>query len=102
MFYLYCVFIKQKELQEVGIKPDYGVYFTKGLYQGDAAELRCLVVDSKALTKMEGEKNGRAIRSKKCIFFVCLAMTYLTWTCKKLQYSIHIQSSLRRILNVVV
>ena len=65
----------------MGVSPGYGVYFTKGAYQGDAAELKCLVVDAKALAKMETEKNSRHVRSNKVIFFCCLAMTYLSWTC---------------------
>ena len=64
------------------MNPAYGVYFTKGAFEGQAADMNCLVVDAKALAKMESEKNCRRVRQNKVIFFCCLAMTYLAWTCK--------------------
>ena len=76
-----CINDVQKELQQVGIRPGYGVYFSKGAYQGDAAEVKCLVVDAKALAKMESEKNARHVRSNKVLFFVIVSLTYLSWTC---------------------
>ena len=58
----------QKDLTEVGITPNHGVYFSKGPFEGNTADLRVLFVDPKMLETMTTQKNGRWIRS--CSFFV--------------------------------
>ena len=65
----------------MGVNPNHGVYFSKASYEGNPEELHVLFVDPKLLSKMEEEKNSRAIRQNKVIFFCVIAMLYLSWTC---------------------
>ncbi|KNB44715.1 hypothetical protein JH06_3191 [Blastocystis sp. subtype 4] len=75
----------EKDLTEVGITPNHGVYFSKGPFEGNTADLRVLFVDPKMLETMTTQKNGRWIRSNKVIFFCIVSMLYLIFSDKNPQ-----------------
>ena len=67
----------------MGVTPHHAVYFSKGPFEGNVADLRPLFIDAKTLETMMTQKGERLLRSNKVLFFVVLSLTYLSWTCRK-------------------
>ena len=73
-------------MKEVGVTPHHVIYFSKGPFEGNVADLRLLFIDAKTLETMISQKGERFTRFNKVLFFVVLSLTYLSWTCRKMKW----------------